>query len=132
MTPWTLWNAIFRPERKGVAARPVSTSGSTPVSTARKGLVDGISLYDDGQPSRRLLVRKFGAGKGMARMKGPAEYVDVAAECLRDSFTTMAHIMEDRFREHMAARGVPKSVVEEFLRSATIDDETFLRSSSEE
>ena len=101
------------------------------MSTARNGLIDGISLYDDGQAMRRLLVRKFGAGKGMARMKGPAEYVDVAAECLRDSFTTVAHIMEDRFRERMAARGVPTSAVEEFLRSATIDDETFLRSSEE-
>lgn len=101
------------------------------MSTARKGMVDGISLYDEGQPTRRLLVRKFGAGKGMARMKGPADYANVAAECLRDSFTTMAHIMEDMFRQRMAARGVPESVIEEFLRSATIDDETFLRSSSE-
>jgi hypothetical protein len=31
----------------------------------------------------------------------------------------------------MAAGGVPNSLIEEFLRSATIDDETFLRGSSE-
>ena len=125
----TIWDAIFRRQRGHAATYPVSISESTTVSTARKGLVDGISLYDDDQPMRRLLVRKFGAGKGMARMKGPAEYVDVAAECLRDSFTTRAHIMKVLFRERMAARGVPESVIEEFLRSATIDDETFLRSS---
>jgi hypothetical protein len=101
------------------------------MSEARKGLVDGISLYDPGQQTRRLLVRKYGAGKAMGRMRGPAEYVEIAAECLRDSFTTVAHIMENQFRMRMAARGVPASVIEEFLGSATVDDETFLRSSME-
>lgn len=101
------------------------------LSDARNGMVDGISLYDSGEPTRRLLVRKFGAGKAVARMRGPADYAEIAAECLRGSFTTMASVIEEQFRERMASRGVPASVVEEFLRSATVDDETFLRGSEE-
>lgn len=101
------------------------------MSEPRKGLVDGISLYDAGQPTRRLLVRKFGAGKAVARMRGPADYAEIAADCLRGSFTTMASIIEEQFRERMASRGVPASVIEEFLRGATVDDETFLRGSEE-
>jgi hypothetical protein len=37
--------------------------------------------------------------------------------------------MEDRFTQLMRDRGVPASVIAEFLRSVWVDDEAFLRES---
>jgi hypothetical protein len=74
----------------------------------------------------RTSVRKYGAGKSSARMTGPAEFIAAAQEALARSFTTQAVILQDQFRVLMQKQGVPEDVIEEFLRSASVDDESYL------
>jgi len=97
------------------------------MSDAQKGMNRGIGLLDAGQPVRGLVVKKYGDGKSTAGMKGPAEYVEVAAECLMQSFTTKSYIMQEKFWQLMRARGVPAPVIGDFLRDAWVDDESYLR-----
>ena len=78
---------------------------------------------------RRVLVRKYGAGKSSARMAGPSEFVAAAQEALARSFTTKAVIHADQFRDLMRQKGVPHHVIEEFLASVSIDDESYLTGS---
>lgn len=99
------------------------------MSEVPNGLVRGIGFLDAGEPERRLIVKKYGAGKSTAGMTGPAEYVQVAAECLARSFTTKSYVVEGQFRQLMRGRGVPESVIDGFLSSCWIDDEAFLRES---
>ena len=99
------------------------------MSDAPKGVVRGIGFLDPDEPERRLVVRKYGAGKSTAGMTGPAEYVKVAAECLVRSFTTKSYVVQDQFSQLMRERRVPASVIADFLRSAWVDDESFLRES---
>ncbi|HUQ45126.1 MAG TPA: hypothetical protein VM033_00660 [Gemmatimonadaceae bacterium] len=83
-------------------------------------------MSDQSGKSRRVSVRKFGAGKSSAGMTGPAEFAAAATEALERSFTTQAVILADQFRSLMRKRGVPDDAIETFLRSATIDDESYL------
>jgi hypothetical protein len=99
------------------------------MSEVPSGLVRGIGFLDPDEPERRVIVRKYGAGKSTAGMTGPAEYVKVAAECLVRSFTTKSYVVQDQFSQLMRDRGVPASVIAEFLRSVWVDDEAFLRES---
>jgi len=103
--------------------RPASPA--EPVRPLARTLQPGVILYDEGQPIRRVCVKKYGAGKSYAWISGPDEYAVVAAECLLRSFTTI-YIMEDLFRGRMRERGVPDAVIDEFLRGARVDDEAFL------
>ena len=41
-------------------------------------------------------------------------------------FTTQAIVLADQFREMQRAKGVPEDVIEDFLRSMEIDDESYL------
>ena len=100
------------------------------MSEVPNGLVRGIGSTDPDEPERRVIVRKYGAGKSTASMTGPAEYVKVAAECLLRSFTTKSYVVQDQFRMLMRGRGVPESVIDDFLGSAWVDDEAFLRESA--
>jgi hypothetical protein len=84
------------------------------------------SMSDDETRPRRVSVRKFGAGKSSARMTGPAEYAAAAEEALSRSFTTRAVVLADQFRELMRKKGVPDDVIDGFLRSVAIDDESYL------
>ena len=84
-------------------------------------------MSDDDSRPRRISVRKFGAGKSSAGMTGPAEYAAAAADALTRSFTTQAVIHGDQFRDLMRKRGVPDQVIEAFLKSASIDDESYLK-----
>ena len=77
----------------------------------------------------RVLVRKYGAGKSRARMSGPAEFVVAAQEALARSFTTRAVVLADQFRALMKQKGVPDDVIEKFLSSVSIDDESYLTGS---
>ena len=83
-------------------------------------------MSDEESKPRRISVRKFGAGKSAARMTGPAEFAAAAEEALRRSFTTQAVILADQFRELMRGKGVPDEVIDMFVRSIAIDDESYL------
>ena len=50
----------------------------------------------------------------------------VAEEMLRRSFTTQAVILADQFRALMRGKGVPDDVIDIFVRSIAIDDESYL------
>ena len=50
----------------------------------------------------------------------------VAEEMLRRSFTTQAVILADQFRELMKGKGVPDEVIDAYVRSIAIDDESYL------
>jgi hypothetical protein len=99
------------------------------MSEVPNGLVRGIGFLDEGEAERRLIVKKYGAGKSTAGMTGPAEYVEAAAECLVRSFTTKSYVEQNQFRQLMRERRVPESVIDGFLGSCWIDDEAFLRDS---
>ena len=75
---------------------------------------------------RRVAVRKFGAGQSRAGMTGPREHAAAAAAALTRAFTTESIIVRDRFRALMRESGVPEVAIEEFLRTAWIDDEAYL------
>ena len=83
-------------------------------------------MSDEESKPRRISVRKFGAGKSAARMTGPAEFAAVAEEALRRSFTTQAVILADQFRSLMRSKGAPDEVIDMYLRSIAIDDESYL------
>lgn len=99
------------------------------MSDVPSDLVRGVGSLDPDEPERCLVVRKYGAGKSTAGMTGPAKYVKAAAECLVRSFTTKSYVVQGQFRQLMRECGVPESVIEDFLRSAWVDDEAFLRES---
>ena len=80
---------------------------------------------NDDQP-RRVSVRKFGSGKSSARMVGPSRFAAAATDALNRSFTTQAIVHFQQFRALMRKHGVPDDVIEEFVRSAVIDDESYL------
>lgn len=86
-----------------------SQSGSEPQSEAAK-----------------FAVKKYAAGQSIAWMVGSSQHATAAAESLLRSFTTTSVIVHDRFRELMRERNVPEDVVEQYLRSAWIDDEAYL------
>jgi hypothetical protein len=83
-------------------------------------------MSDDETKPRRVSVRKYGAGKSSARMTGPARFAAIAEDALGRSFTTQAILLADQFRDLMRKKGVPDDVIEEFLRSLSIDDESYL------
>jgi hypothetical protein len=83
-------------------------------------------MADEEAKQRRISVRKYGAGKSSARMTGPTEFAAAAEEALIRSFTTQAVILADQFRTLMRKKGVPGNVIEEFLQSVSIDDESYL------
>ena len=83
-------------------------------------------MSDKQTGSRRISVRKFGAGKSSAAMTGPAEFAAAANDALSRSFTTQAVILADQFRSLMRKQGVPPDAIETFLNSMTIDDESYL------
>ena len=83
-------------------------------------------MSDDESAPRRVSVRKFGAGKSSAGMTGPSRFAAAAADALSRSFTTQAVILVDQFRELMRKKGVPDKEIEAFVRSAVIDDESYL------
>ncbi len=82
-------------------------------------------MANDDQP-RRVSVRKFGAGKSSARVTGPARFAAAATEALERSFTTQAIVHHEQFRALMRKHGVPDDVIEEYVRSIVIDDESYL------
>ena len=69
---------------------------------------------------------KYGAGKSRAVMTGAAEFSAAAEEALGRCFATQAIVLADQFREMQRATGVPEDVIEDFLRSMEIDDESYL------
>ena len=83
-------------------------------------------MSDKHTGSRRISVRKFGAGKSSAGMTGPAEFAAAATDALSRSFTTQAVILADQFRSLMRKQGVPADVIDKFLDSVSIDDESYL------
>jgi hypothetical protein len=83
-------------------------------------------MSDDETKPRRVSVRKYGAGKSSARMTGPARFAAIAEEALGRSLTTQAILLADQFRDLMRKKGVPDDVIEEFIRSLSIDDESYL------
>lgn len=83
-------------------------------------------MSDKQTGSRRVSVRKFGAGKSSAAMTGPAEFAAAATDALSRSFTTQAVILADQFRSLMRKQGVPPDAIETFLKSLSIDDESYL------
>ena len=83
-------------------------------------------MSDKQTGSRRVSVRKFGAGKSSAAMTGPAEFAAAATDALNRSFTTQAVILPDQFRSLMRKHGVPPDAIETFLNSLSIDDESYL------
>jgi hypothetical protein len=91
-----------------------------------RAIQPGVTLYDEGQPVRRVCVKKYAAGKSYAWISGPDEYAAVAGQCLIRSFSTISYIIEDSFRRRMREKGVPDDVIEEFLRGASVDDEAYL------
>jgi hypothetical protein len=112
---------VTRPSPPDPPAPPVE-----PVRSQARTIQPDVTLYDEGQPVRRVCVKKYGAGKSFAWISGPDEYAAAAGQCLIRSFSTISYIMEDLFRERMRERGVPDAVTDEFLRSARINDESFL------
>lgn len=85
-------------------------------------------MVDEEAKQGSVSVRKFGAGKSDALMTGPTEFIAAAQEALARSFTTRAVVLADQFRVLMQQRGVPAEVIEEFLDSVSIDDESYLTS----
>lgn len=83
-------------------------------------------MSDKQTGSRRISVRKFGAGKSSAGMTGPAEFAAAATEALSRSFTTQAVVLADQFRALMRKQGVPPDAIETYLSSVSIDDESYL------
>jgi hypothetical protein len=83
-------------------------------------------MSDDESKPQRVSVKKYGAGKSIARMTGPAEFAAAAFTALNRSFSTQAIILADQFRTLMREQGVPEDAIEAFLRSVTIDDESYL------
>jgi hypothetical protein len=84
-----------------------------------------MATNDDDQ-QRRVSVRKFGAGKSNVRVTGPSRFSAAATDALNRSFTTQAIVHLEQFRALMRKQGVPDDVIEEFVRSIVIDDESYL------
>jgi hypothetical protein len=103
---------------------------SPALAAFRKDEVD-CQMANEKTKRGRVSVRKYGAGKSIARMTGPSEFIAVAEEALARSFTTRAVVLADQFRDLMQQKGVPENVIREFLSSVSIDDESYLRGSRE-
>ena len=73
-----------------------------------------------------IMVKKYGAGRAVLGVTGPAEFARAAREAMVGALTCYSVILPDHFRESMRAAGAPDEVIDEFLHSAWIDDEVYL------